>query len=440
MAEPHQHLHDKETYRAARKALTEYNKARKAGQTGQAPTAAQRRIMSHAEGSHHFLDDLYPKLEAALEANGRANEHKLLRHMRTVLDRESRKLDVPHAGERIFFGNTAANNDRDIVHELCNVTVDEIKGELKFIKFVQTDWHVANNTFNWLMVMVIRYFTAQKNVDHQKLASMFLTLHLYAYIQVLFFPFYNPNTGAAATNSMTDKFILKREGTMFKTLYAITWKSHLKYAPEIAPPNGSDMQLKDYFINTRTRVYGMVKGLKAHYEKTKEQKKFLNMSRETWDDGTPVERDTDSGRIQGLAETAMHAFVGETTNERVLALVVQMTQVPRANLVMAINRTREGDAQTIREVFSDVLSLFFEESRTASPRDVRTVAFSRFCAAIYARSNTKDGRVERIKATLDKILAENSEAYTRTNREATRGALRKAMYLYLVLFLQAKAG
>jgi hypothetical protein len=47
--------------------------------------------------------------------------------------------------------------------------------------------------------------------------------------------------------------------------------------------------------------------------------------------------------------------------------------------------------------------------------------------------------VERIKAILDKLLQDCSQQYLRTNREATRSAFRKGLYLLLVLFLQQQA-
>ena len=44
-----------------------------------------------------------------------------------------------------------------------------------------------------------------------------------------------------------------------------------------------------------------------------------------------------------------------------------------------------------------------------------------------------------MKEILNKLLSEHSPQYLRTNREATKGAFRKAMYLVLILFMQARA-
>jgi hypothetical protein len=289
------------------------------------------------------------------------------------------------------------------------------------------------------MTLVIKWYCENGSEQDQRTAVMFLALHFHA---SLVFKYYTKYGGyqaeamAFAMNSLSDKFTLKQQGNMFKTILAVAWKSHEKYRSELR--RAGDQQIFDYFMNMRNRLNGMMKSLCNHYTKTRTSGAYLNQSRERYDSGEQVERQTDSGRVVGLSDKLSEAFVGEPPPQRALELAAQMADAPKQSLTIAINSIRAREGALVRESFQLILEVFFEE-RNATPDDLKTRSFIAFAAALYARSNTKDGRIERIKEILDTLLAIHSEAYTRTNREATKGAFRKSVYYFLVIFIQLRS-
>ncbi len=286
-------------------------------------------------------------------------------------------------------------------------------------------------------MMVIRNLSRTKDEEKIKMAVLFMSVAMYAGIQFRFFRrFYQPNAMAYAMNTLTDKFTLKQEGTMLRSVLAIAWRCHLKYAADLE--EGSDKNLLKYLVSMWGRLNGMVKALKNHYEQTKAQGHYLNQSKEFHDDGSVVERETDGGRVQVVTDKVSEAFFGEPMPQRIVEIAAQMADIPKQSLVLAVNEIRSGDVAGIREIIHLVTELFFEEQRAVQD-DIRTRNFLAFAHAIYTRSNTVDGRVEKIKEILNKLLAEHSPQYLRTNREATKGAFRKAMYLVVILFMQTKA-
>jgi hypothetical protein len=268
---------------------------------------------------------------------------------------------------------------------------------------------------------------------------MFLTVHFWSSLVYKFLGRqggYQANAMAYAVNSLSDKFTLKQEGTLFKALMAISWRSHEKYIPLLR--RASDKDIFDYFINMRNRLNGMMRTLTNHYYKTKNSGAYLNTSRERYEDGELAERSTDSGKITALSDKLAQSFVGEPASQYALGLASQIADAPRQSLMLAVNGIRAREGPLVREIFQLILEVFFEEKK-AGPDDIKTRSFFNFAVALYARSNTKDGRIERIKAILDQLLSIYSESYTRTNREATKGSFRKSIYLYFVIFMQQRS-
>ena len=386
--------------------------------------------------SRLFAGRHYPAIARALSGGaGRA----LLDHMRVVVasDRVLPKLELTHPGEQIYFGNDAEDSDRSPVYALTGQTREGLKATLKECKVVDPSWVLANNPFNWLMVMVMKWALEARPEGDQRLALLFFVIHVYSSLVFKYFRRnYQPNAMSFAVNSLSDKFVLKQAGTMLTALMTVAWRSHEKYSPNLRA--GDDKSLFMYYVNLWTRLNGMVKGLAGHYYEVLSKGQYLNQGKDRHDDGELAERDPESGRAEQVADRASEAFATEPTDQRLLGLASQMADAPRQSVMLALNELRATEAERVREIDGLLLELFFEEKR-ARPEDVRTRAFVAFGVAVYMRSNTKDNRVEKVKAILDELLTRHSEAYRRTNRDATRGVLRKAIYLYLVLQAQSRA-
>ena len=386
--------------------------------------------------SRLFLERHYRPLSDGMQAG---NAHRLTQFMRQTLsqDRILAKLELPHPGEQVFFGSDSADTDRTKAFEITGMTQEAFKQTLKDCPTVDAKWVIANKPFNWLMAMSIKWYAEKGKEEDTKMAVLYLAVSLYATLQFKYFRrFYQPNVMAYAVNSLSDKFTLKQEGTMLKAITSIAWKSHQKYLPLLR--SGSDKDLFTYFVSMWSRLNGMVKGLKSHYEEVKASGAYLNQSRETYDDGEHAVRETDGGRVTSISDRVTEAFGGEAIPPRLIDLAAQMADCPRQNLLTAVGEIREAGLEPVREIFRLILELYFEE-RNEGQEGIRTRGFIGYAHAVYVRSNTKDGRVERAKQILDSLLAQSSPQYLRTNREATKSAFRKGLYLLLVLFLQQQA-
>lgn len=393
--------------------------------------------MSNEAKGKVFLSREYPKVEAALKKPGAAA--KLHAHFQSVIgsDRLMRSLENTHPGETVYFGDKETSPDQIPIYQIMALEAADVRRAVRDTGVVQASWAHANKPLYWVMMMAIRYSARSRDEERTKMAVLFMTVAMYAGLQFRYFRrFYQPNAMAYAMNTLTDKFTLKQEGTMLKAVLAIAWRCHLKYAADLE--RGGDLDLLKYLVSMWGRLNGMVKALKAHYEDTKAKGHYLNQAKEHHDDGSMVDRETDGGRVQAVTDRVAEAFFGEPMPPRIVDIAAQMADVPRQSLVLAVSEIRAGDAERVREIVHLIAELFFEEQR-ATQEDIRTRNFLAFAHAIYTRSNTVDGRVERIKELLNLLLAEHSVQYLRTNREATKGAFRKGMYLVIILFMQSRA-
>jgi hypothetical protein len=379
--------------------------------------------------SRLFMDRYYSQIDAAMKSG---NANHLGKLMNEVLgqNRILSKLELSHPGEQIFFGSDAADSDRNKVFNMFEILPQSFKKTLKECPTIDEKWVIANKPFNWLMAMLIKWYS-DNNHPARDTAIMYLTVSFYSSIQFKYFRrFYQANVMAFAMNNLSDKFMLKQSGTMLNVLSSIALKSHEKYSYLLKTATDKDLFM--YFVSFWSRINGIIRGLKNQYEEAKASGAYLNQSKTTYDDDEQVERKTEGGSIQIIADRALESLLGETVPQNLIELASKMGDMPKQNLILAINEMRISSMDELRVIFHLIIELYFEEKGT----DIRTRAFLAFAYTIYVRSNTKDGRVESIKEKLDKILRACSSQYLKTNRMATRSAFRKTLYLFLVLFLQ----
>jgi hypothetical protein len=296
---------------------------------------------------------------------------------------------------------------------------------------VNPSWAHTNKPHYWALMMAIRYLMRKRDTDKAREAVLLMAVCMYAGLVFRYFRrFYQPNAMAYAVNTLSDRFILKQEGTMLKAILSVAWRCHEKYAADLE--RGSDLELVKYIASMWGRLNGMVKTLKSHYEKVRADGLYLNPSKERNDDGSIAERPPQDLQI---VDRISERFFVEPVPQSTIAMAAEMADVPKRPVMTAVEEIRDGDHAPIRDAIATMVGMFFEEEGE-NREGLKTRKFLSYANSLYMRSNTTDRRVEKVKENLDKLLMKHSREYRQTNRQATRGALRKALYLTLVLTVQ----
>ncbi len=230
-----------------------------------------------------FLSRMYPHIEAELTKPGVSN--KINEHIQKVIgsDRLMKALELNHPGETVYFGDKDTSSDQVPIYEALNLNSIDVKKAIKDTGVVQSSWAHANKPLYWVLMLVIRHHMKNKDEDKAKMAVLLMAIAMYAGLQFRYFRrFYQANVMAYAMNTLTDKFTLKQEGSMIKSLLAISWRSHIKYSPDLE--SATDQDLLKYLVSMWGRLNGMIKALKNHYEITRASGNYLNQGKDRYDD------------------------------------------------------------------------------------------------------------------------------------------------------------
>jgi hypothetical protein len=88
----------------------------------------------------------------------------------------------------------------------------------------------------------------------------------------------------------------------------------------------------------------------------------------------------------------------------------------------------------------EFINLYLQQYLVVDNHPVQTISSKQYLTyanRIYTKSNTNDKGVIRMKEILDDWLTKNCEKYVKTERAASKGGYRKAIFLYFALAVQA---
>ena len=86
---------------------------------------------------------------------------------------------------------------------------------------------------------------------------------------------------------------------------------------------------------------------------------------------------------------------------------------------------------SINELISLIVTIYFENSKTKDVRDIEFISFT-----VKAKPNSKDKNVLRQNEIIEKLLSENSMSYNRRkSRLATKLSYNRAVLTYFTLLI-----
>ena len=361
----------------------------------------------------------------------------IVRHIGKVLakPRVSQGLDVPAPGIQIYLGGNDPGDDRGEIFQMSGLDIKDLAQAYADVPYFKPEWKIMRNEFNWAMTLIIRRMVLDSARPNEiSMCVFFLTVHFVASLISKYFPFTpNENIMNYAINSMSNKFMLKQMGSLRRALEYISDTSHKTHVKELR--KGTDNDLKKYFLNLRIRLNNIFRTFKNHYMTVKEEGSYLNLSRDFYDSGKMVDRESHYGMIEMLAHQTSQRFISEPLSYKVLGQSARIAGVTMTSLRSVLESARSSEKEIVQEIVTKLLELFFEEQK-GSKGEINTRKFTNFYLAVYVRSNTKDQRVKVIKERLNHLLMKHGSLYRKTEREATRNSYRKAVYVYLCLLLQ----
>lgn len=370
------------------------------------------------------------KLEGKLKTNLAKNNSKIVPSVKKYIDRNNDVLFDIGPTKRLVFLET----DKDVIFDISGITREEMANTIKECPFIDKNWQISGNSFNTLCTLVIRQLSIAGKRKELEAVLMYLTLGMYSSVHFKFFPKGEPNENIMAytVNHLSNKYLIKQEGSLFKAIYKTAVKSHQTYEKDLK--TGTDEAIVNYVNNLRIRLDNLIKNIAIQFYKNHEEGNYLNKESDNYEEEGYHITDNTSFAINRIADAVIMRFVSRGIDQALAKKVANMNSVSVSAIRNALNDLLNGKGREIKELVSSILQLYLSDG-TNKVDSISGMNFIIFCMNVYSKSNTNDEAINRIKNLLDEWLEECSPQYRATERLATLSAYRKAIYTYFVFLI-----
>lgn len=369
--------------------------------------------------------------EKRISEGVKSNSTKLMNIVTKYIDKNSQVLFDIGPVDRLYF----SDEDRNVVFDMMKISPIEITKVVKECPVIDSKWKISSNEFNILMTLIIREYSKLKKKKEAEYALSYLTCYMYSSIHFKYFQ-YEPNRNIMTytVNNLSNKYLIKQLGSLYKALHATATKSHDTYQKSLI--EGTDKNIVDYLNNLKTRLDNNIKNIASEFYKNHEKGNYMNLEQDNYDEDNYFIADNTSFAINRIADKATIQLLTRGIDQDLARKSANMNGVSVNAIRNAMNDLITKKDSQIKELITLILQLYLMDGKH-SVESVGGTKFIIFCLELYGKNNTVDTSILRIKDLLDKWLDECSEQYRKTERAATLSAYRKAIYTYFVFLINS---
>jgi hypothetical protein len=241
-------------------------------------------------------------------------------------------------------------------------------------------------------------------------------------------------------NNLSNKFDIKRLGSLMKALEKISDNNHDNYEKSFI--SDDDDAIFRYIEGLRTRLNNFVQKVANEFMYNYDHKLYLNkdavsMRGEDGSDDYNVNRKSDSSAIEQGASNYIIWFSTNALDERGLLLASTINKdVSLNSLRNIINSLKNEDMNKLELIVAGLLASLMLSQKDNDLKAVCNVKFIPFALTIFTKSNMKDENLLAIRDNLNFLLNKYSVTFASTTREATKIAYRKALLIYVAYTIQ----
>ena len=385
-----------------------------------------------------FRKDLYPYISKLLEKNTSrfmANINKFIN------DRHEQLFDIaPY--DRIYFNKT----DEDALYKSMGADKQEIENIMKNCFFWDVPYNppCAKEPYVMALMMGIRYYLKTKKEKQAEITAIYLAFSGKFYCSLhagVAFPKVPPSKyrevmDYVVNNMLTDKFDLKREGSVFGAVRSlcITWLN--TYKDQIIGADTSDHDFGQLIQQLRGRLKSFLMNIAKLYYEAYENKAYLNYETDSLDADSFRLTNNDAATAARLTENTMNYL---TSNYVSLEICNKCKdQNVKALEIKDIMESILADNKNLPQVKRVVNILICDFMRNYPGVSVGSVEFVSY--SVKEKPNTKDKYLIELKETILSWLDENSPNYRkRKSRKATQISYYRSILMYIVLVINKVA-
>lgn len=376
------------------------------------------------------VNELYPIIAPAIKNNTKAYKDNIQEFIRVRSD--DLYDTVPIA--RIPFGE----EDASLFFKAIKIQKTQVTEALSHTYYWNMNFNprAAKDEFTMAMMMVIRYFVLNNKSTDAEISAIYLAFSGKFYPSIHSQKFkippekYRYIMEYVVNNMLTQKFDLKREGSVFGAVRSIckTWLN--TYSPKLKDPDDED--IADIIQQLHGRIKSFLNNIASAYYSAYEKKDYITFSSDSNEQDSFRIADNDSLLAERCVENTMN-YVTSKGVDYVLCKSASDKNV-HVDEVKSIIESIQDDPDNlilIRELVSLIIVEYFADCKD---KDVTSYEF--VAKNIVAKPNSKNKNVIREKEIIENWLNENSPQYRkRKSRAATKSSYNKSIMTYYVLVI-----
>lgn len=388
--------------------------------------------MASTKVTSAIVKGIYPIIAEAIKKN----LSKYKKNLQNFMEARSSEIHEIAPYTRIYFNQ----QDVDDFFKSIGVKESQIIEHLKKTYFWDMRFNpaAAKDPFTVAMIMVIRYFLVNNDRKNAEISAIYLAFSgkFYPSIHYSKFPVVQPIEykhvmDYVVNNMLTQKFDLKREGSVFGAIRSIcmTW---LDTYEKLFKSQLDDEDVADLIQQLHGRIKSFMGNIASLYYEAYEKNLYISYDSDSAEEDDFRIADSDSLLAERYVEKAM----AEINNNNIDMKLCKMASDSNVKIteVQSIIESIQSDPTNIPVIKELLRIIVCEYMASSKNKDIGTVDF--VSKSIAAKPNTKNKNIIRQKEIIETWLDENSPQYRkRKSRTATKSSYYKSVLTYYVLLL-----
>ena len=377
--------------------------------------------------------NIYPIIKSSFDKSNTITKYK--KNIQKFIEARAKELYDIAPYTRIYFTQKDAND----FFKTVGFTESQIENELHNTYYwnMRFNPQAAKDPFTVAMMMVIRYFVLKGDQKNAELSAIYLAFSgkFYPSIHYSKFPTVQPIEykhvmDYVVNNMLTQKFDLKREGSVFGAIRSIciTWLN--TYKNVFKDPDDEDVA--DLIQQLHGRIKSFMGNIASLYYEAYEKGNYISYDSDNESEENFRMADSDSLLAERCVEKTMQIINNNNIDMKICKMAsdsnVKITEVQ--SIIEGIQSDTDN-LPVIKELLRIIIGEYFNDSKD---KDVTSLNF--ITKSIAAKPNTKNKNIIRQKQIIEDWLDENSPQYRkRKSRPATKSSYYKSILTYYVLLI-----
>ena len=387
--------------------------------------------------SNYILDELYPLVKSKLD--NKNIERKFISNIAQFFNAKSTQINDIAPYTNIYFNQS----DLDKLLKSIDITEKEVIDILSKCWFWDQDIRpkCTKEPYVEILMCAIRYYIIANNIKYTEMITIYILFSgkFYAsiYSSLWRFPVNPSIMDYVINNNLSDKYDLKKEGTVFKAIKKLANTYLDKYSKDIASRDHSDNDFKNNIQQLRDREKSFLGNIFTSYIEAAESKSYLNYETDNLDPDKFRITDNDSAKASRITESAIGILTTQKVS-REYCNNAHDSRVKSEQVQSILENIILSDKNNIPQL-KRVINIMICDFMSGNPGvPVNSAAFLSY--AITAKPNTKNDLVIEMKTTILSWLEQDAVYRKRSATKATAISYYRSIVCYLAQVIMKAAG